>query len=51
VRRWALHQNQRERSDHDALFIDLLEIADQEPLALLLRALSQSTSPRVFAKN
>jgi hypothetical protein len=40
-----------ERSDHDALFVDLLEIADQEPLALLLRALFRPTSLRVFAKN
>jgi hypothetical protein len=40
-----------ERSDHDALFGDLLEIADQEPSALLLRALFRPTSLRVFAKN
>jgi hypothetical protein len=36
---------------HDAPFVDLLEIADQEPSALLLRALFRPISLRVFAKN
>ncbi len=40
-----------ERSDHDGLFLDLLEIADKEPLTLLLRALLRPASLRVFAKN
>jgi hydroxymethylpyrimidine pyrophosphatase-like HAD family hydrolase len=40
-----------ERSDQDALFLDLLEIADKEPLPLLLRALLRPASFRVFAKN
>lgn len=40
-----------EGSDQDRLFLDLLEIADKEPLALLLRALLRPASLRVFAKN
>jgi hydroxymethylpyrimidine pyrophosphatase-like HAD family hydrolase len=40
-----------ECSDQDALFLDLLKIADKEPLALLLRALLRPASLRVLAKN
>ncbi|MGC2078935.1 MAG: HAD hydrolase family protein [Xanthobacteraceae bacterium] len=40
-----------ESSDHDGLFIELLEIADKAPLGLLLRALLRPASLRVFAKN